>query len=241
MEYFRQPNNRIQAGFALNAGNLLVQYQNMMGSIPETSRYEATLVICVFQSLLTNCSELLASMSTHMKDAWQETLPDIPARWGLKRKFVTLNTFPVPLTYERFIAHLRNAVSHPTTPDKEPQLPSTGYTTIPGSSGMIENFRFTDSPWVDRGRDHSHYVRRDETKVKGRLDSFNKKYGCHLEVSRNAAGLYQAMHDGQPYRPIFIAEIPLAGLMNIALELANYLAQPTQENWDGRIVHQLVA
>ena len=241
MEYFRQPNNRIQAGFALNAGNLLVQYQKMMASLPVDSRYEATLVICVFQSLLTNCSELLASMRKGDKPFWNVPLPDIPSRWGLKRKFVTLDTLPVQLTYERFIEHLRNAVSHPTTPDKKPQLPSTGYTTIPGSSGTIETFRFTDSPWVDRGRDHSQYVSRDETKVKDRLDRFNKNYGCHLECSRNSAGFYQAMHDGQPYRPIFIAEIPLAGLMNIALELANYLAQPTQENWDGRTMHQLVA
>lgn len=241
MEYFRQPNNRIQAGFALNAGNLLVQYQKMMGSLPEASRYEATLVICVLQSLLTNCSELLASMRKHLKNVWDSPLPDIPTRWGLERKFVIRNTFPAPLTYTRFIVHLRNAVSHPTTPEKKPNLPSTGYTTIPGSSGMIETFRFIDSPWVDRGRDHERYVHEKESKVQVELDRFNKKYRCHLEVSRNAAGLYQAMHDGQPYRPIFVTEIPLAGLMNIALELANYLAQPAQEHWDGRTLHQLVA
>jgi hypothetical protein len=241
VEYFRQPNNKIQAGFALNAGNLLVQYQKMAGSLPEASRYEATLVICVFQSLLTNCSELLASMGNDLKDVWKESLPDIPNRWGLKRKFVTINTFPGPLTYEGFIEHLRNAVSHPTTPDKEPKLPSTGYTTIPSSSGTIEAFRFTDSPWVDRGRDQSRYVSTCQAKVACVLDKFNRKYGCHLEASRNAMGRYQAMQDGQPYRPLFVAEIPLDGLTRIALQLANFLAQPTQEHWDGRTVRQLVA
>jgi len=241
MEYYRQPNNRIQAGFALNAGKLLVQYQTMMAPLPAASRYEATLVICVFQSLLTNCSELLASMKKGDKASWNEPLPDISSKWGLQRKFVTRDNFPAPLTYKRFISHLRNAVSHPTTPSKEPQLPSTGYTTIPGSSGMIETFRFTESPWVYRGEDFRSYVNKKETTVKRSLDRFNKEYGCHLECSRNSEGLYRAMQDGQPYRPIFIAEIPLAGLMNIALELANYLAQPTQENWDGRTVRQLVA
>lgn len=241
VEYFREPNNRIQAGFALNAGRLMVQYQEMAGSLPKASRYEATLAICVLQSLLTNCSELLDSMKRHLKEVWMEQLPDIPHKWGLKRGFVTLDTFPAPLTYERFIEHLRNAVSHPTTPDKKPKLPSTGYTTIPGSSGIIEAFRFTDSPWVSRGEDHSRYVHRDQTKMAKELDKFNKKYGCHLEALLNDKGAYQAMHDGQPYRPFFVAEIPLDGLIRIALELSNFLAQPTQERWDGRTVHQLLA
>lgn len=241
MEYFREPNNKIQAGFALNAGKLLIQYQQMVESFPQESRYDATLAICVLQSLLTNCSELLDSMKEQLKQIWMEQLPDIPFRWGLKRGFVTLNTFPAPLTYERFIEHLRNALSHPTTPDKKPKLPSTGYTTILGSSGIIEAFRFTDSPWVSRGEDFAPYVSKNSTKVAESLKRFNRKYDCLVEASLNSRGCYQAMHDGQPYRPIFIADIPLDSLVRIALELSNYLAQPTQEHWDGRIVHQLVA
>lgn len=241
MEYFRQPGNKIQAGFALNAGNLLVQYQNMARSIPKDSCYEATLVICVLQSLLTNCSELLASMNRHSKEVWQEPLPDIPSRWGIKRKFVVKNTFPGELTYEGFIKHVRNAISHPTASDKDPKLPSTGYTTIPGSSGMIETFQFTDSPWVDRGRDHSRYVSSDRAKVTRELNQFNKKYDWHLEASLNTKGLYQAIHDSQPYRPLFVAEISLDGLISIARELANFLSQPIQEDWDGLTIRQLVA
>ena len=241
VEYFRQPNNKIQAGFALNAGNLLMQYRKMAKSLPEDSRYEATLAICVYQSLLTHCSELLASMSKHSKNVWSMPLPDNSERWGIKREFVKSNTFPGPLTYERFINHVRNALSHPTMPDKDPKLPCTGYTTIPGTSGTVEAFQFIDSPWVVRGSDHSQYKSKNPAKVVAAINKFNKKYECHLEVTPNAMGDYQAFKDGQPYRPVFITEIPLNSLTQIALELSNMLAQPAQENWDGETLHQLVA
>lgn len=241
MEYFREPNNTIQAGFALNAGKLLIQYQKIADSLPLESRYDATLIVCVLQSLLTNCSELIDSMKRHLRQVWMEPLPDIPYQWGLRRGFVKKDTFPPPLTYERFIKHLRNSLSHPTIPEKEQILPSTGYTTIPGSSGIIEAFQFTDSPWVDRGKDFSRYVSSDLHKVKESLRRFKRSDDFHLDITCNDNKNYYITYNNAHYRPIFIAEIPLDALFRISLELSNYLAQPTQKHWNGKSVHQLVA
>lgn len=241
MEYFREPKNRIQAGFALNAGKLLFQYQRYAETLSPASRFEATLTICVLQSMLTNCEELLNSMGHAQKLDWAEPLTDIPHRWGLKRDFVIRDTYPVQLTPERFMSHLRDSMSHPTSPDRSPELPSTGYTTITNSTGLITAFRFTNSPWIDRGRYFSHYANKKEETVLEKIASFEKKYNFRLEVSRNENGLFQPMHDGQPYLPVFISEIPVSGLIRIATELSNYLAQPTQEHWNGKTVKQLVA
>ena len=62
MEYFKQPGNIIQAGFALRAGKLLAQYSSLTLTLPAHERYDATLAVCVLQSLLTNCTELLKAM-----------------------------------------------------------------------------------------------------------------------------------------------------------------------------------
>ena len=62
MEYSRDEKNRIRAGFALNAGRLLEQYSRLSAGVRASERYDATLTICILQSLLTNCWELLKAM-----------------------------------------------------------------------------------------------------------------------------------------------------------------------------------
>lgn len=63
MEYWREKGNEVQAGLALNAGLLLKQYLTHAESLPEEKKYDATLTICILQSLLTSCQEFLDAMS----------------------------------------------------------------------------------------------------------------------------------------------------------------------------------
>jgi hypothetical protein len=241
MQYFEDPDKKIQAGFALNAGKLLDQYQKIAKTLSESSRYDATLTICVLQSMLTNCKELLESMSKNQKGDWFEPLSEIPQRWGLKQIFVEKDTYPAPITYIRFITHLRDALSHPSSPDKKPNLPSTGYISLSDSSGLIKSFRFTESPWVDRGQIYSKYEGKDELKVKNNVSDFEKKYNCNLDVAKNDQGKFQVVDkEGSPYFPIFIAEISLKDLVVVTKELSNYLALPAQQGWDGKTIKQLV-
>jgi len=243
-EYFREPNNRIQAGFALHTGNLLVQYRNLTAELLSTQKYEATLAVCALQALLTNCTELMSSMKLHQREFWHDPIPDIgQGHWGIKRSFVATNTFPDELTYDKFITHLRNALSHPTSPDKASKHPTTGYTTLPDGSGVITTFCFTDSPWVDRGCIHSKASSSDEGKVNNTLSLFRKKHrqeANELEV-RNIQGKCQIYQGNQIYLPVFVAELPLSALTDLAIELANHLSQPVVESWDGRAIQRLVA
>jgi hypothetical protein len=85
-------------------------------------------VVCVLQSLLTNCTELLSGMRKNQKPFFKDLLSDAPHEWGLRRSFVEQDTFPIDLPLERVLEHLRNALSHPTAPGSGSYL-STGYTT----------------------------------------------------------------------------------------------------------------
>lgn len=242
MEYFRTPEGKISAGFALNSGKLLGQYLERAQQLSPNERYDATITICVLQALLTSCAELLQSLTRIRKGPWSEPLLDIPHQWGLDRRFVVKNTFPGLLTYERFVEHLRNALCHPTSPDKSPGLPSTGYSTIPQSSGMVGAFRFIDSPWIDRGAFYSSYKNKKRKSVDTALEKFAKRYPENdLGVSSDERGYFFVTQDGRPYVPLFVAEIPLSGLVAVALELANYLAQPIDDSWDKTSVKSLVA
>jgi hypothetical protein len=247
MEYFRQENDKIQAGFALNAGKLLLPYSAFSESLIPQERYDATLTICILQSLLTNRWELIESMKNHQKQKWLETVTDVPGLFEIRRIYVKENTFssdPNKLTYEEFVGHLRNALSHPTYPEKSPNLPSTGYTTVPDKTGTVSGFRFIDSPWVKRGVILSGACARREEKVRQTADRFSNEHQCgKLELRQNSRGEYQIFRDDEskPYLPIFEAVLPLASLKNLALELANYLAQPTREDWDRKSIARLVA
>lgn len=242
-EYFRESNNRIQAGFALHTGKLLMQYCNLTADLLPTQKYEATLAVCALQALLTNCTELMNSMKRHQHGFWTDPIPEIgKGHWGINRTFVETNTFPDELTYDKFITHLRNALSHPTSPDRAPQHPTTGYTSLPDGSGVITQFCFTDSPWVDRGCIHSKASSSDKEKVKRTLELFqrNNKRAVELEI-RDKLGKYQIYLGSQVYLPVFVAVLPLSALTDFAIVLANHLSQPVLDSWDGRTIQRLVA
>ena len=63
MEYARQFDG-VQAGHALRAGKLLAQYPLLAKGLPPHEQYDATLAVCILQSLLTKCDELLKYMET---------------------------------------------------------------------------------------------------------------------------------------------------------------------------------
>lgn len=184
-------------------------------------------------------------MRDHQKGIWQEPVRHIPSSIGVSLSWVKRNTFPldgIELTHSKFIEHLRDALSHPTFPEKRPLHPSTGYTTVPDKTGTISRFRFINSPWVDRGEIKSHYCGNNEELLRQEADRFCSKHQCgELEVRQNSKGKYQIFLGDKPYLPVFEAELSIEDLKSFAAELANYLAQPTREDWDGRSVVHLVA
>ncbi|MDA7087078.1 hypothetical protein PH586_11845 [Pseudomonas sp. SA3-5] len=240
MEYFRERDNRIQADFALHAGKLLVQYCEISSGSKLECKYDATLTICIFQSILTNCDELLMAMSRAQKRIWDEEIVDIPNRWGIKRNFIVKNTFIENKTYRNFLTHLRNALSHPTSPDRSPHYESSGYTTLSDSSGVISKFLFIDSPWVRRGKLKRDVSSEIEMDVKEALGKLPEKMKSILRVAKSQNGNYEIYRKDRVYYPAFKAEITLPDLVNAVLELANFLAQPVRDDWDGRTVSRLI-
>lgn len=240
MEYFREACNRIQAGFALHVGKLITQYELL--SKGYDADYEATLLICTLHSLLTICKELINAMKQDKRELWLAPVHDVPPWLGISRHFIRRDTFyPSELTYYRFIDHLRNAVCHPTSPEKRPFHPSTGYTTLPDNSGVISRFLFIDSPWVERGRIHSRASSSNELKVREHANRFEEKYTqMGLTIVANSTK-YEIWRDKEVYIPIFEAELATVSLRSLVIELANYLAQPTMEDWDGKTIRRLVA
>jgi len=246
MEYFRQPGNRIQAGFALRAGKLLAQYNSLTPTLPAHERYDATLAVCVLQSLLTNCTELLKAMKTSKKELFTQSITDVPTQFGLRRAFITKNTFPKEVkevALQDVLVHLRNALSHPTATEC-PRFPSTGYTTSGDASGPVSAFRFTDSPWVNgKGNISEKALSTDREKVDGTRRDFEKLHSQSgfIALRPRTDGKFEIVHNDQIFLPIFTMELPLPALIELATCLANYLAQPTDAQWDGRTIRQLVA
>lgn len=246
MQYFEEEKNKIRAGFALNAGKLLVQYDEFCQAIPVEEQYDVTLTICVLHALSTNCWQLVNAMKNkniEFKTLWGKSIPDVPFRMGLSKSFVTEDRFSSELTYGRFIEHIRNALSYPTYPEKRPEYASTGYTTRYGSSTTISHIIFVDLPWVSRGELLSCACNNKKETVDSTLHKHISRYGAMgLEVRENAKGEYQVFHKDKadPYFPKFEARFPLKELKILARELSNYIAQPARANWDGKSIERIV-
>ena len=239
-EYFREPNNIIKAGFALNAGKLLIQYRSLAAGMPEDKRYDVTLLISVTHAILATCDELIKSSSKAVRNVWGAEVYDVPRLFGLGLSFVKLNTIPGPLTYEGFVSHLRNALSHPSPDERHPNLPSTGYTTIKEEgTAIIRRVRFTDSPWVRLGKHKADIPAKQLEAMEGRLIRFG---GGSIVARREVANgkQWRPFVDGERFLPVFVAEFSIDDLYAMTLSLANYLAQPTRLDWDGHDEIELI-
>lgn len=205
MEYFRTDQGRIQASFALHAAQLLRQYVDYSRGLPASKRFEATQTICVLQALICNRKEHIDKMKSYQRSFFDSPLPDIGAS-GLKRHHITKFNFSGPLSHYKALTSVRNALSHPTHAEKPPFYPSTGYTTVRDGSGLVTTVRFTDSPWVDRGRLYSAYTKKEKLNEKLSSTSFREKYPP-LRISQGESGsvdfLTETSHTFRSSKPRF--------------------------------------
>ncbi len=114
MEYFRTKNGQIQADLSFRLGQILMQYTQQIKS---EDKYEVTLCLAILQKLLTNCVELLNSMSkrARINNPFTMLLKNTN-EWGFSLGSIKINTFKKEseLTPEKVIRHIRNSLSHPT-------------------------------------------------------------------------------------------------------------------------------
>ena len=148
MTEYRREDGLIRAGFALNAWHLIKHYQELTLDVSPSARYEATLSVCVLQSMLANCLELFMFLGRKAPrmlggvDAFAQRLLNDP-------EVEVTNTFPGEVDGRALVEHVRNALSHPRM--KVTDAPSTGYVTVEDGAGLISRIQLTDSPDVNFG------------------------------------------------------------------------------------------
>lgn len=242
MEYYRDPKNQIQADIAYRLGLISAQYSSLKDKMSIEEDYSVTLNIAILQNMLTNCLELLRSMSKkkRKKNFLKAKLKESKF-WGLSEKMIVKNTFAQSenLTVEDFLTHLRNALSHPTQLNETSDFPSTGYTTIVDNSGIIRHFQFISSPDTKKNRPKQYSTEAQATNVLQKAkETGNIPKGITIgEHVKN----YVFQKDGKPFARIFIAEISTKQLELLVRGLCNYLAQPIQDSWDGETIAKLIA
>jgi hypothetical protein len=206
----------------------LQQYLQLSSALPATDRYEATLTICTLHSLLTQCAELLKYAQGRFLPDLQQPLTDTPNSLGLTASLVVKDTFPEPLTGAGLLEHLRDALSHPA-PDEDFRFLPTGFTTTGDAGGFIHGYEFTNSPWI---KDDKRYAKGEwlpcptKTAADGVIKWFRRRpdrKDFPLDVLPLDCGQFDVAHDGQPYVPLLVANLPLDVLINMTLELAERL------------------
>lgn len=235
MEYIETPDGKIQADFARRVGQVLLHYEaGMAGTAPHDS-YEATLTICLLQTLLTNCVELIKSKGNHDRTGLTEisgrTIAENPALFGLNPSCITHQwSSDRDLTYREVLQCLRNALSHPL-PQQRGAYKTTGYTTWKSQSGQIEGFTFVQSPWVNRtGSDvlpKFKVVEADLPKLANELRFWSSDHQTSgLAVVPIAGRKHQIFRGAEPFVPVLQIDISTTQLRTLTLTLSEHLAEP---------------
>lgn len=243
MEYFRDPKNQIYADIAFRLGRIVTQYEKMNA---EGEKFEATLYLAVLQNLMTNSNEYVRQMtrSARRNSIFNKNISE--SIWGIDDRCWIENTFQEKLTLQNFITRIRNSVSHPTNIKIISSSPSTGFTTIKNDSGIIDKFRFINSPDTQNNK-FKEFTKDQVFNTIYKRNSNNQIVHeefpndiTYKEVPNNQ-GIYQLIRNDKPFIRISIIDLSVKQLGEFVKNLANYLAQPIQENWDGETIKDLLA
>lgn len=235
MEYIETPDGQIQADFARRVGQVLLHYEVGMARTAPHDSYEATLTICLLQTLLTNCVELIKSKGKHDRTGLTaisgRTIAEDPALFGLNPTCIT-HQWPSDrdLTYREVLQCLRNALSHPL-PQQRGAFKTTGYTTWKSHSGQIEGFTFVQSPWVNStGSDvlpRFKVVEADLPKLANELRFWSSDHQTSgLAVVPIAGRKHQIFRGAEPFVPVLQIDISTTQLRTLTLTLSEHLAEP---------------
>lgn len=126
MEYFETGEGQIQADFAYRVGQVLWQYERHTSHLATEEKYETTLTLCLLQSLMTHCVELIRSQAKLRNRSWSALanryISEDPTLLGLEQICVKFQWSPErTLQYREIIECVRNALSH-QLPQREPNL-----------------------------------------------------------------------------------------------------------------------
>ena len=248
--YTKDENDQIYADIAFRLGKIVIQYEQF--DIEE--KYEATLYVAVLQSLLTinyeyGKSKYFEKMITAMdgqpkyfKKSFESSQDFESVEWGLGKGCWVENTFKETINLKNFIHKMRNSVSHPTKIDYYSSYPSTGYTALDldDDKTIIKKYGFVNSPDVRDNR--LRYYSESEIKnllyrkgqngeeVRRRDNQIPKEVTYSYDKSELK---YFFTRNSERFIRISKIELSVEELGAFVKQLANYLAQPITNNWDG--------
>jgi hypothetical protein len=222
MEYITSENGQIQADFAYRLGRIILQYDNL--SLPQNLNFSSTLHVSILQNVLSNCVELLNNLEELPKDDELYLIKNITLEkecfLGFKKYMIIENSFQNDITIDSLLRCIRNSLSHPTYIDLHSDTPSTGYTTKPDGSGIINKYIFISSPDVNKRNRPKCF------KSKKLFEDYcnDKRFNFQFEIEN---GIYKILNPR-----ILKIQLNPQELKDITINLCNYLAQPLQKNWD---------
>lgn len=235
MEYIETPDGQIQADFARRVGQVLLHYEAGTALAPKQDSYEATLTICLLQSLLTNCVELIKGKNkkdrTGLTTIAGMSILQEPALFGLNPSCITHRwQSDRDLTYREVLQCLRNALSHPL-PQQSGEYKTTGYTTSKSKTGEIEGFTFVQSPWVNStGSDLLPRFKVDEkelSKLGNELKWWSSDHGTTgLSVVPIQGRKHQIFCGSEPFIPYLHIDISTIQLRTLTMTLSDRLSEP---------------
>jgi hypothetical protein len=183
--YYPRERDLIRAGLALHAGRLLDQYKRLTQGPDPSDRYEATLTLCVLQTLLTHCWELYMYLGKTAPEIFGTLDPYVNSLlcWPEARLRDTFST----ATTKDVIWHLRNALNHPRV-QSNTELATTGYTTIEDGSEFVARLRFTHSPDVtSKGKPTVKFIRTGKSAEHVRVFEIDLALGQLMHLAEEVA------------------------------------------------------
>jgi hypothetical protein len=255
MEYERTEDAQIQADFARRAGQILLQYDRCKTLLPYDQQFEATLGICLLQTILTQCQELLSRVHRPEKapkgleelvEMANRGLNDPPPLLGLTQACIQ-ERWPSSnsVRYRDLIECIRNALSHPT-PQKTEGYPRTGFTTQKMNSGVVESYIFTHSPWVesDGSLNYQFMAKLDKIneveRAKKKIAGWTSQRGVSGVALEKQSNQFLPMRNGKIFIPVMRVQLDVAQLRVFILALSDYLSEPLLKHLEQPVARSLV-
>lgn len=241
MEYERTPDGQIQVAFALRAGLLLRQYQELTAALPTEVRFESTLSVALLQSMLTICQELLESFGQRGRmrsgTAQIQTLAGDSVTGnqeaGLVPEHCVLEAWKSvrSLKAGELLTSLRHALSHPGDQRRSP-YPRTGFTTELTGQDIITAYLFTHSPWIrpDGSDVLPRFMPRTDDEqglrqLQRQVKVWRDDHGVEgLVIKSDASGHFTVFNGDSPFIPVLRLRLEPTHLSTLVTRLSDVLS-----------------
>jgi len=141
--------SELHADWAYHIGMLLSQYERFCkeNKLSNTDTFEVTLLISLFQSLLTSFLESRQIDADYTRSVNSQSLLE----WGIEPAMILQDSFTKKgslLTISDLFEHIRHSLSHPLGTDNEVLKPFTGFSTQRNDNhtDLIDSVTFKHSP-----------------------------------------------------------------------------------------------